>query len=73
MQCILEKHAKNIISCKYESSNDIECIKFEAKELVRLVTNSYQLNNIRKRCPLVWAIKSNGSKISNYLHIVITG
>ena len=73
MQCILEKYVKNIIPCKYQSINDGEYITFKAKELVRLVTNSYWLNNIRKRCILVWAAKSDSSKILNRLHIVIAG
>jgi len=73
VQRILEKYARNLIPCKYQSTDDGECITFEAKELVRLVINSYQLNNIGKRRPLVWAVTSDGSKISNHLHIVIAG
>ena len=56
-----------------ELTEDGECIAFNSKQLVLIVTKTCQLEEVGKLRPFVFAVTCDWAKITNELHQMVTG
>ena len=68
MQNVLLKYTNRIVPFHIEETSIEECITFNIKQLLSVVINTYKLDNIGKVRSLIFAVASDGAKITNYLH-----
>ena len=73
MQTMLNKHVNIMMLLTCTSTDTGECIDFDSKHLVLVAMRKHKLEDTGKDRPMMFAIVSDGAKITNNLHQIISG
>ena len=73
IQNLLNKCGQNLVPCTSMPTESGECVTFEAKQMLKVTIMTCKLNDVGKNRSLIFAVTSDGAKITNNLHQVVAG